>query len=92
MPLQFEWNGDKAESNIVKHGISFAEAATIFGDAKSITIDDPNHSQQEIRLVTLGKSHSAQILVVVHTERGDNTRIISARRANQNERKKYEES
>ena len=92
MPLSFEWDESKAESNLAKHGVSFEEAATVFGDPWSQTIPDPAHSQVEDRAIVLGQSHRRKLLVVVHTERGDNVRIISARRASRQERKSYEES
>jgi len=92
MPLNFEWDKTKAQNNLEKHEIRFEEAATVFADADSITIDDPAHSQQERRLITIGRSHESKILVVVHTERGDNIRIISARRANKKERQAYEKT
>jgi uncharacterized DUF497 family protein len=91
MPLNFEWDENKAKSNLAKHGVSFEEAATVFGDPLSITIPDPAHSQIENRSVILGNSHDQKLLVVVHTDRGDNIRIISARRASRNERINYEE-
>lgn len=92
MPLSFEWNESKAKSNLAKHGVSFEEASTVFGDAASLTIPDPAHSQVEDRWIVLGKSHEGKLLVVVHVERGDNIRIISARRASRRERKSYEEN
>jgi hypothetical protein len=64
----------------------------IAGDPLSLTIPDPAHSQVEDRWIVLGHSHQRKLLVVVHTERGDNIRIISARRASKRERKSYEES
>ena len=91
MPLTFEWDSRKARSNLAKHGIAFEEAGTIFGDPRSLTIPDPEHSQTEQRFVTMGKALDDKLLVVVHTERGDNIRIISARRANPRERRFYEE-
>jgi uncharacterized DUF497 family protein len=91
MPLNFEWDENKAKSNLAKHGVSFEEAATVFGDPLSITIPDPAHSQIENRSVILGNSHDRKLLVVVHTDRGDNIRIISARRASRSERINYEE-
>ena len=91
MSLIFEWNGDKARQNIKKHGISFEEAATVFGDPSSLTIRDPLHSAHEERFVTVGYSYKYRLLVVVHTERGNTIRIISARRATRRERKTYEE-
>ena len=92
MPLSFEWDESKAKSNLAKHGVSFEEASTVFGDPLSLTIPDPAHSQAEDRSIMLGQSHQRKLLVVVHTERGDNIRIISARRASRGERKSYEES
>lgn len=92
MPLSFEWDQTKADSNLIKHGISFEEASTVFADPLSLTIPDPEHSQAEERLIILGNSHRGKLLVVVHTERGENIRVISARRASRRERKFYEES
>jgi uncharacterized protein len=90
--LTFEWNANKAASNLAKHLLSFEEAATVFGDAASITIPDPVHSQMEMRFIILGRSNQRRLLVVIHTERGDNIRIISARQASRRERKQYEET
>lgn len=92
MPLSLEWDEPKARTNLVKHGISFEEATTVFGDPLSLTIPDPAHSQAEDRFIILGHSHRQRLLVVVHTERSDNIRIISARPASRRERKTYEES
>jgi uncharacterized DUF497 family protein len=91
MPLNFEWDDKKAKSNAKKHGARFEEASTVFADGLSLTIQDPAHSQVEDRFVTIGSSYRGRLLVVVHTERGDNIRIISARRASRRERKSYEE-
>jgi uncharacterized DUF497 family protein len=92
MPLDFQWDENKASVNQAKHGVTFEEAATVFADPLSLTISDPAHSQKEDRFVTLGTSHNGKLLVVVHTDRGDSVRIISARRATRKERKNYEES
>ena len=92
MPLRFEWDETKAILNLAKHGVSFEEASTVFGDPLSLTIPDPAHSQMEPRAIVLGNSHQRKLPVVAHTERGDNIRIISARRAGRRERKSYEES
>ena len=92
MPLNFEWDENKAKSNLAKNDVSFAEAATVFGDPLSLTIPDPAHSRVEDRFIIIGSSYRQKILVVVHTERGDNIRIISARRAARRERLNYEES
>lgn len=77
---------------MAKHGVSFDEACSVFGDPLAITIDDPLHSNDEDRFVTLGHSNKDRLLVVVFAERGNNIRIISARLATRRERKKYEES
>ena len=90
MPLTFEWDSRKARSNFAKHGVAFERATTIFGDPRSLTIPDPEHSRTEPRFITMGKALGNRLLGVVHTERGDNIRIISARRANSRERKFYE--
>ena len=91
MALTFEWDDAKAERNADKHGISFAEASTVFGDPLSLTIADPDHSEDENRCLILGTSSPGRLLVVAHTERGDNIRIISARRATRRERQSYEQ-
>ena len=91
MALTFEWDANKARTNQVKHGISFEEASTVFGDPRSLTIPDPVHSAVENRFVIIGASYRGKLLVVVHTERGDNIRIISARGASRRERRDYEE-
>jgi len=88
--LIFEWDPQKAKSNLKKHGVSFEEASTAFQDTLSLTIDDPLHSIDEVRVVLIGMSNKNRLLVVVHTERGDNIRIISARKATKKERKNYE--
>ena len=92
MGLTFEWDSVKAQTNAAKHGVSFEEASTVFGDLDALTIPDSAHSEDEVRGITIGLSHRANILVVVHTERGDNVRIISARRASQRERETYAKS
>ena len=92
MGLRFEWDDTKARSNLSKHSISFEEASTVFGDTNSITITDPVHSLSEERYVVLGQSYKGKLMVVAHTERGENIRIISARQANRKERKTYEEN
>jgi uncharacterized DUF497 family protein len=90
MPLNFEWDKAKARSNLRKHGVSFEEAATVFADELSLSVPDPDHSQVEERFVLLGTSYRGKMLVVVHTERGDSMRIISARPASRRERQQYE--
>jgi uncharacterized protein len=90
MDAEFEWDTEKAESNLQKHGVSFEEAATVFFDPLSLTIPDPLHSDEENRFVTTGLSDQQRQLVVVHSEGDDRIRIISARLATPVERKKYE--
>ncbi len=90
MALSFQWDAAKAHSNQSKHGVSFEEAATVFGDTLSLTISDPLHSEDEDRNVTIGYSNRRRLLVVVHAERGDAIRIISARLAEPRERRVYE--
>ena len=92
MGLQFEWDRAKARANLLKHGLSFEEAATVFGDQRAISIADPAHSLTEERFVTIGTSEHERILVVVATERRDKVRLISARQASRKERKQYEEA
>jgi uncharacterized DUF497 family protein len=90
--LRFEWDPNKAKQNLEMHGVSFDEASTAFRDALSLAIYDPLHSEEEDRLVLIGNSHKDRLLVVVHTERGDNIRLISARKASKKERTQYEEN
>jgi uncharacterized DUF497 family protein len=85
--MEFEWDPDKAARNLARHGVSFHEAATVFGDSLAITYFDPDHSEEEDRFLTFGHSSSGQLLVVSHTDRGDHIRVISARRATRRERK-----
>ena len=87
----FEWDPDKARQNLIKHDVSFEEAGTAFKDKLSITIPDPLHSDDEDRFILLGYSESNRLLVVVHTDRNDRIRIISARQATKKERITYEE-
>ena len=89
MKLLFEWDAVKARSNFKKHGVRFEEATSVFGDAKAITIES-SVSKDEKRLITIGKSSSGSLLiVVVHTDRNDRIRIISARPASRSERRQY---
>jgi uncharacterized DUF497 family protein len=89
--MQFEWDRDKAASNLEKHGVSFEEASSAFGDPLSITILDPNHSDDETRFVLVGTAASGRLIVVVHTDRDDSVRVISARLATRSERQSYEQ-
>jgi uncharacterized DUF497 family protein len=89
--MEFEWNQDKAILNLRKHNISFQEATTVFDDSLSVTFPDPDHSIGESRYVIIRMSGLGQLLVVSHTDRGNCTRMISARRATRQERRFYEE-
>lgn len=88
--MKFEWDAEKERANRKKHGVSFQEATTVFGDPLAATIPDPDHSRGEPRFLTIGYSTSNRLVVVSHTEEGENFRIISAREANPHERKTYE--
>jgi uncharacterized protein len=90
--LKFEWDPVKAKFNQKKHGVTFAEASSCFYDPMHILINDPDSAADEDRLILIGASSKAQILVVVHVDiSGDTIRIISARKATKAERKQYEE-
>jgi hypothetical protein len=91
MSLRFSWDPRKAASNLTKHGVSFEEASTVFSDVLSLTIPDPDHSEDEDRWIILGQSHRQRLLAVVHTDDGETVRIISTRFAEPRERRKYEE-
>ena len=87
--MSFEWDPNKANANFNKHGIDFADAVTVFDDLTAITIDDPDYDEE--RFITIGMDAYGRILVVVYTWRGNNIRIISARKATKSEHKHYEE-
>lgn len=89
--MEFEWNSDKADKNLKKHSVSFQEAATVFGDALSLTFPDPDHSIGESRYVTIGLSRYGRLLVVSHTHRDERIRILIAREATRQEQRFYEE-
>lgn len=87
--LDFEWDEQKRESNIKKHGIDFADVTDLFYDEETIVIQDPQHYDEE-RFIALGMNSRNQIAVVVHVYRDiDVIRIISARKADTKERKQY---
>jgi uncharacterized DUF497 family protein len=93
MPLRFEWDLAKAKANEAKHGVTFEEATTAFGDPLSLTIPDPEHSHGEQRYILLGQTFRGKLVVVVHAEQDEGTiRLVSARPATRNERKYYEET
>lgn len=92
MSYEFEWDPAKAGANLAKHGVSFEEAVTVFGDPLSLSMPDPSHSEEEERFLVLGASTAHRLLVVAYAERPPRTRIISARKATRRERNEYEES
>jgi uncharacterized protein len=89
--VTFEWDPRKKSQNRRKHGVSFHEAATVFGHPLALTYVDTDHSIAELRFVSIGMSNTGRILVVAHADRRDNIRIISARTTTAQERKHYEE-
>lgn len=88
--LKFEWDETKALANLTKHGVSFEEAASVFGDPLALTFNDPDHSVGEKRWLTFGVSQTGRLLAVAHTERGRSIRIISTRTATRQEKGLYE--
>ena len=89
--MEFEWDKAKAKANLKKHGISFEEAQTIFGDALARIFDDEEHSFEEKRNGIIGHSIKNRLLIISFTERESGIiRIISAREATPRERRKYE--
>lgn len=86
----FEWNQEKQQAISKKHGVSFDEAVTVFWDENALIINDPDHSEDEDCFILLGMSENLRILVVIHCERGNTIRLISARTATKQERKQYE--
>ena len=92
MDLVFEWDKRKAAANLRKHQVSFEEAATVFADPLSLTVGDPDTHLREERSITVGQSFRGRTIVVVHVDRGDIIRLVSARPATRREKKAYEES
>lgn len=90
MALIFRWDQWKAKTNLTKHGISFEEATSAFGDPLSITIEDADHSYGENRYILLGETLEHDLVIVAHTDRNGEIRIISARLATRQERRSYE--
>ena len=88
--MTYEWDPAKAAANLRNHGVSFAEAASVFLDTMALTFDDPDHAEED-REITIGVSTRQRVLFVSHCARGDRIRMISARKATQRERKQYAE-
>lgn len=89
--FKFEWDEQKAKANIQKHGVSFDEAVTVFADEMALTFADTDHFETEDRSRTYGISNKGRLIVVVHTERRNHVRIISARKATRYEKNIYNE-
>jgi uncharacterized DUF497 family protein len=89
--VKFEWDPDKDRANQEKHGVSFAEASTVFGDPLHRTANDPRHSIGEFRYLTTGYTTADRLIIVAHSDRADRIRIITARPALAKERRFYEQ-
>jgi uncharacterized protein len=88
--VEFEWEPEKAEVSLRRHGVAFTEAMTVFGDPLEVVVPDVLHSEDEFRFLSLGTSEAGRLLVVAYTERQGRIRIISAREATPKERRDYE--
>jgi uncharacterized DUF497 family protein len=86
--MDYEWDPNKAKLNFRKHGVSFADAVTVFSDDLAITVKDDNPDEE--RFVTMGMDALGRVLVVVYTWRGNRVRPIMARKATKSEREQYE--
>ena len=89
--MEFEWDEEKAEANLAKHGVSFDEAKTVFDDRLYVDFYDPDHSFDGHRYIIIGESQQRRLLFVSYTERDDAIRLISAREVTRSEREIYEE-
>jgi uncharacterized DUF497 family protein len=89
--MQFDWDEEKANANLVKHSISFEEAKTVFDDPLYVDFHDPDHSLDEHRYIIIGQSNQRRILIVSYAERNNAIRLINAREVTRSERKDYEE-
>lgn len=88
--MRFQYDPSKAAANLRKHGVSFADAEGVLEDPLAVTVEDPD-AEGEQRFITLGLGSAGELLVVVYTERENECRLISARRATRKERKHYED-
>ena len=88
--MPYDWDPEKAIANLEKHGVSFEEALTVFGDPLATTVLDHGHSIDEERWLTMGLSSRQRIVMVWHTNRGDSVRLIGARPATPQEKRIYE--
>lgn len=89
--MEFDWDDNKAKANLLKHGVSFEEAKTVFDDPLYVDFYDPDHSSDEHRYIIIGESQQRRLLMVSYTERGQVIRLISSREVTPAERKVYEE-
>jgi uncharacterized DUF497 family protein len=89
--MDFAWDEAKAASNAAKHGVTFAEAETVFDDPFFLDFYDPDHSDDEARYLIVGRSKAGRLLIVAYTEREDQHRLISARLTTRQEQRDYEE-
>jgi uncharacterized protein len=89
--VTFEWNDEKAATNLAKHRVAFDEAKTVFDDPLYVDFYDPEHSVDEPRYIIIGTSRQRRLLIVSYTERGGAVRLISARELTSTERETYEE-
>ncbi|NJL21698.1 MAG: BrnT family toxin [Leptolyngbyaceae cyanobacterium SM1_3_5] len=87
--MSYQWDRDKAAANLRKHGIDFADAVSVFSDDLAITLTDERFEEE--RFISIGMDSFGRILVVVYTMRGNQIRLISARRATRQEQTQYEE-
>ncbi len=88
MTVNYQWDREKAGANLLKHGVCFADAVSVFSDEAALTIEDDDPDEQ--RFVTIGIDAFGRLLVVVYTWRGEDIRVISARKATGRERRHYE--
>ncbi|MEK6372690.1 MAG: BrnT family toxin [Acidobacteriota bacterium] len=88
--MEFEWDPEKDRINQEKHGVSFAEGSTAFGDPLARTVLDPRYSEGEDRFLTTGFTSASRLVIMAHTDRGERTRIISVREVLPRERRFYE--
>jgi len=89
--LRFRWDPEKAAANRTRHGVSFEESTTVFGDPLAVTFFDPDHSESEDRYLTYGHSDAGRLLLVVHVDEGPCTRILSSRPVTMRERRQFAE-
>ena len=89
--MEYEWDPEKDRTNQAKHGVSFAEASTVFLDPLQVTVVDERHSIGEFRFRTIGYTVTNRLVIVAHTDRDDRVRIITAREASARERRQYEQ-